>query len=436
MSTRRELQAQVKQLQQQISGIRLPRNVTNAKLREFLQLYSGDYDQQHTRQVHSHKKEETENIQPATVVPSQYIPHVDDGMFQLTLKERAAFHQPTQYERVQAAQYTCPIPLNQSLLTTIVNSSWTQEDTDLHRPIPVPTSREDWRIANQSEPAEGFDQFLYETLSRSGKMKPITSYGRKDVYLQPIGKETETDLDLPKIVQFLHGYFPGFTFHCLPTIQWRPAAGGIYLGHPIPDTFVKTQSVGNRIRCRTESLLDAVRQVYTLLDRTSKQHRPNCVMGITMFDLYDTDSDLFVVGQAQSRLRVGIQSFARYDPKWTYSKEEWYHWVPTHLSSTDRARMLNERSIRTIVHEYMHLFLMGHCHYYNCIMQGSGHIDEDVNIPMHLCPICLKKLGTRLYFESPDFHFRTRYEQVLQACTDLDVFPSYQQWLQKRLSLQ
>lgn len=54
------------------------------------------------------------------------------------------------------------------------------------------------------------------------------------------------------------------------------------------------------------------------------------------------------------------------------------------------------RSLRLLVHELGHLFGLGHCVYFACLMNGSGHLGQDFQTPMHLCPVDLAKLKLRL----------------------------------------
>lgn len=52
---------------------------------------------------------------------------------------------------------------------------------------------------------------------------------------------------------------------------------------------------------------------------------------------------------------------------------------------------------------------MEHCIYLNCCMNGSGHLEEDFEQSMFLCPIDLKKLALIV-----DFDLVVRYKQMKQ----------------------
>jgi archaemetzincin len=61
--------------------------------------------------------------------------------------------------------------------------------------------------------------------------------------------------------------------------------------------------------------------------------------------------------------RVGVFSFARYDPVFYDEKR-----------GKDYKQILLWRSIRVVVHEIGHMFGMKHCIYFNCLMRGSMHL--------------------------------------------------------------
>jgi len=42
---------------------------------------------------------------------------------------------------------------------------------------------------------------------------------------------------------------------------------------------------------------------------------------------------------------------------------------------------------------------MGHCTAFECLMNGSNHQEERDSRPLHLCPICVRKLCWNLQVE-------------------------------------
>ena len=49
-----------------------------------------------------------------------------------------------------------------------------------------------------------------------------------------------------------------------------------------------------------------------------------CLIGLTPYDLYEANPDLFVAGMAAGNERVAIFSLFRYKPDLTFSEEFWY----------------------------------------------------------------------------------------------------------------
>ena len=78
-------------------------------------------------------------------------------------------------------------------------------------------------------------------------------------------------------------------------------------------------------------------------------------------------------------------------------------------------------------HEMCHMFGLAHCVFYDCIMTGSNHWAESVRRPLHLCPVCLRKLQLACAF-----HAVERYEQLLAWCQQKGLV-SHAEWLTHRL---
>ncbi len=54
------------------------------------------------------------------------------------------------------------------------------------------------------------------------------------------------------------------------------------------------------------------------------------------------------------------------------------------------------------------MFNMDHCVYFHCLMNGSNHLQESDARPMHLCPVCLRKLHHSVGFDPVE-----RYRNLL-----------------------
>jgi archaemetzincin len=111
-------------------------------------------------------------------------------------------------------------------------------------------------------------------------------------------------------------------------------------------------------------------------------------MAVTMTDLYPEPSWNFVYGQATLTERVGVQSFARYDPAF-FGKPRPDDW----------RRTLTRRSAQVLVHELAHMFGLPHCVHWSCVVAGANHQAEFDAHPLHPCPVCLRKLWWNIGFD-------------------------------------
>ena len=90
---------------------------------------------------------------------------------------------------------------------------------------------------------------------------------------------------------------------------------------------------------------------------------------------------------------------------------------------------LLNRSCKVLVHEIGHLFGIGHCIYFNCCMNGSGHLEEDYRQSMHLCPVDLHKLQHCIGFD-----VALRYKRMAAFYRrHPQAFEAELQWIEKRL---
>jgi archaemetzincin len=55
------------------------------------------------------------------------------------------------------------------------------------------------------------------------------------------------------------------------------------------------------------------------------------------------------------------------------------------------------------------MFGLQHCIYYKCVLNGSNHLKESDSRPLHLCPVCLRKLQYSIGLEVV-----TRYRNLLR----------------------
>jgi archaemetzincin len=135
-----------------------------------------------------------------------------------------------------------------------------------------------------------------------------------------------------------------------------------------------------------------------------------------MEDLYPDPHWNFVFGQASLRDRVGVFSFARYDPVF-YGESR----------GSQYQQLLLRRSTKVLVHETAHMFSLAHCIYFKCVMNGSNHLQESDSRPLSLCPVCLRKLQSSIQFD-----LAVRYHRLKQFYRNIG-FISEQDWVTRRL---
>ena len=294
--------------------------------------------------------------------------------------------------------------------------------------IPHPDSIDDW-LAQYKERGQTYDQFVRETpwlscrkmydkpmnFNLSGKTI-LEKYPDGKIYLLPIGDfDQEHCVDFKDLTEFAQIYL-GIPIVALPKVP-------LDLGNNGKITWTYDQ-----LDKRTNSIRKMCHEVHTRYNSSTKHiqmrvhesllklrrmipHDALCTMGLTMQDLYSDDPDLFVAGMAGGNLGVGLFSFFRYDPSLSYSTEDWYDVEKMdNVSQADRKTLILQRSCKLLVHEINHLLGLDHCIFYDCCMNGSGHLEEDFRQPIHLCPVDLRKLQTLVGFD------------ILQRYRDLQKF--------------
>lgn len=225
----------------------------------------------------------------------------------------------------------------------------------------------------------------YEAYMRSRPFRPAGR--RKKLYFQPLGDFPEgKSPSMSLLQQFASAFFLGLEVKLLG---------------PLP---VEKLGITTRVNTYTRRRQLLTGDVLKLLKRKLPADG-YCVIAITMEDLYPDPSWNFVFGQASLRERVGVFSFARYDPAFYGNKR-----------GKDYAVLILKRSCKVMSHETCHMFGMTHCIYYRCQMNGSNHLDESDSRPLHLCPVCLRKLHYNLGFD-----IVKRYRALKKFCENAGI---------------
>jgi archaemetzincin len=263
------------------------------------------------------------------------------------------------------------------------------EPGDDFNPVPAPGPN-DW-LANHSESGQTYEEFV-----RSEPHRPDAR--RRIIYLQPLG-------------EFRPGESP-------PLDDLRAFAAAFFAVEVdvLPSVAVTAGEVTTRRNPYTRQLQLLTTDILALLRRRLPADA-YALLGITMEDLYPDEAWNFVFGQASSRHRVGVFSFARYDPDFSGER-----------SPGDRLALLLRRSLKVLAHEATHMFGVAHCIFFHCLMNGSNHLAESDARPLHLCPVDLRKLR-----DSIGFDVVARYRSLRDVYERLGLADDAR-WLRARLA--
>lgn len=216
---------------------------------------------------------------------------------------------------------------------------------------------------------------------------------RRTICLQPLEVFSAEGVHLSRLKDFAEA-FCGLPVRILPVIQ--------------------TGKITTRVNSATRNTQLLTGDILQML----KQHVPRdayCVLGLTLRDLYPEPSWNFVFGEASLQERVGVYSFARYDPHF------WGEQAP------DRDQLILRRSCKLLAHETAHMFGVAHCIYFRCVMNGTNSLAETDSRPLHLCPVDLRKL-----YESIRFDPVARYAHLRDFCRDAGI-KDEAEWIEGQL---
>jgi archaemetzincin len=251
-----------------------------------------------------------------------------------------------------------------------------EEGEGLFDPVPVPAPG-DW-LDERPELFQTFDGYRTRR-----KVHPDAT--RRSIYLVEIGEFPAAG---SPSVEALARY--AAAFFAMPVERLPPL--------DLPTLAVDARGHEGRIQLHAKQILERLRE--------QKPDDAFALAAVTMFDLYPDEDWNFVFGFADAGAQVGVFSFAR-------------------LPSEPRAQL--RRSAVTLTHELGHMFGVSHCTHFHCLMNGHNHAEEGDRLPMHLCPVDLRKLHYSIGFDPVE-----RYRRLLVLDRELG-FEDEARWLERRL---
>jgi archaemetzincin len=219
-----------------------------------------------------------------------------------------------------------------------------------------PPRKGDW-LAEHHEPGQTFAEYL--------NSKPVHKTNKlHTIYLCLVGDFTEPQRRILKLTQD----YLAVLFDCEVKVHRQIALASI------PANAKRTHPTWGDSQLLTGYILHEVLEPDRPADALA-------YLALTASDLWPGRGWNFVFGEADLRERIGVWSIYRNgDP------------------GSDFLFCLR-RSLTTATHETGHILGMRHCTAYSCLMNGSNHQEEKDRRPMHLCPVCLRKLSWNLSIE-------------------------------------
>jgi len=225
----------------------------------------------------------------------------------------------------------------------------------LAQKLPAPRPG-DW-LAEHPEPGQSVAEYL--------KARPVRKSDRlHTIYLCLVGEFTEAQ---QRILALTQDYLALF-FDRPVKVQRRVALA------PIPPRARRIHPSWGDQQVLTGYILHEVLEPERPADALA-------YLALTASDLWPGQGWNFVFGEANLRQRTGVWSIYRNgDPGEDFT-------------------LCLRRTLGTASHELCHVLTMRHCTAFLCLMNGSNHQEERDSRPLHLCPVCLRKLCWNLRVE-------------------------------------
>ena len=284
-------------------------------------------------------------------------------------------------KRIQAIGPISNLPENSTLKKILMTSEI------YHKPLPPP-EKDEW-LYSHKEKGQTYSQFLSYNLIRPSKNKII--------YINPLQEMSQTFLD--NCVLYCQSFF-----------------------YPLKIKLIKITNLKSlNIESRINEYTNKIQYNASQINSKMAKFVPNdahCVLSILLDDLYPKPDWNFVFGLANIKQRVGVFSFARFDPNFFGINR------PDNFDS-----YLLYRSCNTLTHEICHTFGILHCIYYNCLMNGSNSLEESLKRPLIECPVCLRKLHEVIGFDCKERYNKIKEVSKLFGGYFIDIY----NWCEDRI---
>ncbi|GFN82454.1 nucleolar protein 56-like [Plakobranchus ocellatus] len=346
------------------------------------------------------------------------------------------FYPPTQKAKIEAIGFNHSLPREY------------EDDGKSFCSIPHPSNQDDW-LAQYVEDGQSYKNYLQENpwFSRRKhkfiQQKFVSNgdtiqekYPEGKVYVAKVG-DFESDISFEDLLDYTQRFLglPVSVLEGLDIIQQGDKLSLVedpsFNPSSRPGARVKRSTLETRYNAKSKHIQISVDSILLKL-RAIKPHDALCLIGLTPYDLFGDESDLFVAGMASGFQQVAVFSLMRYNPTLSFSSEHWYDICNSKkIDPLEKRRLILQRACKLVVHELCHLFGIAHCVYYSCCMNGSGHLQEDFDQPMMLCPVDLHKLQTLTGFDIkkrcpswiPLLIISKRITNSIRICSPLKVTP-------------
>lgn len=229
----------------------------------------------------------------------------------------------------------------------------------------------DW-LETFQEDGQTFEEYISQNPT-------LPTEERKIIYIQPIGEFTETQ---KRILQLTAEYMQAF--YGLPVNLFETKSLG-----KIPKDFERKNPYEGQRQVKTGYFLDKILPEILPKDGAA-------LICFTNVDLFPDETFNYLFGQANLETRVGVYSL------WRFGNPD---------KSAEDFDLFLKRTLKIGVHETGHMFSIGHCKKYECLMSGTNHLEETDRRPLDVCPECMLKIAWAMKYEPVQ-----RYENLARFC--------------------